>query len=478
MVSVDVPETITVDGIVGAAGADGVDGADGATGPSGVTMETTDPLITTNGTLGELWLNTTSGELYACTDITTDENIWTNIGDGTGNIVPNDPPGNPTNTTIGDQGTGSSFTYTFTGGTDTDGTVTHYMVDEITGTSGGNVVANPLTVALAEVPVGVPHQFTVGTLPDASDISFRVRSKDNNGSYSSGVTVNFNGTVAVPYFGGRGLFERDGWPLNSIEYVTIATNGNGNSFGNLWTGFQFGPTACSNGTRGVWGGGKAAGLPVDTIEYNIISTTGDSVSFGNLVVGRRDAGACSDGVRGVWGGGGNCETDIQYITMDTTGSAFIFGNWTMCYTSQAACSNGVRGVWGGGRITMEYITIATISDGSIFGNLSLSITSPASCSDGTRGLFAGGHSGGYLSSIDYITIETTSNVNSFGNLTLSRATSSSCSDGTRGLFGGGYNNSASYLNSIDYVTIATTGNANDFGDLIVSQVCYGSCSGD
>jgi hypothetical protein len=86
----------------------GGSGASGSTGGgSGVTMETTDPLITNNGTLGELWLNTTSGELYACTDITTDDNIWTNIGDGTGNITSNVPPENPTNTTIADKSNGS-----------------------------------------------------------------------------------------------------------------------------------------------------------------------------------------------------------------------------------------------------------------------------------------------------------------------------------------------------------------------------------
>lgn len=38
--------------------------------------ETTNPLVTTNATLGASWRNTTSGEIFICTDNTTDENAW------------------------------------------------------------------------------------------------------------------------------------------------------------------------------------------------------------------------------------------------------------------------------------------------------------------------------------------------------------------------------------------------------------------
>jgi hypothetical protein len=219
---------------------------------SGVTMETTDPLITNNGTLGELWLNTTSGELYACTDITTDDNIWINIGDGTGNITSNIPPENPTNTTIADQSHESSFNHTFTGGTDTDGSVTHYMVDEISGVASGNVVANPMTVALPEVPVGVPHQFTISTLTEDTTISFRVRSKDNSGSYSSGVTVTFDSNPAE-------------FP-SEIEYLVVA----GGAGGGGWAG----------------GGGGSGGLLTSTGYSVTPSTTPIVISIGAGGVGQ------------------------------------------------------------------------------------------------------------------------------------------------------------------------------------------------
>ena len=50
-----------------------------------------DPAEDTNPTsgIGTLWVNTTSGEVYSCTDATTDANVWTNVGVGSSdNIAP------------------------------------------------------------------------------------------------------------------------------------------------------------------------------------------------------------------------------------------------------------------------------------------------------------------------------------------------------------------------------------------------------
>ena len=52
------------------------------------TVSTSDPTFSVNGTtaLGDLWINKVSGECYVCTDITSSDNVWKNIGDGTGSI--------------------------------------------------------------------------------------------------------------------------------------------------------------------------------------------------------------------------------------------------------------------------------------------------------------------------------------------------------------------------------------------------------
>ena len=60
------------------------------TGLSSVTKNASDPTISTNpsGGVGTVWQNTTSGEMYICTDATAGANVWTNVGPGTGNVEP------------------------------------------------------------------------------------------------------------------------------------------------------------------------------------------------------------------------------------------------------------------------------------------------------------------------------------------------------------------------------------------------------
>jgi hypothetical protein len=67
-----------------------VDGSQITSVATGVTASASDPVITTNpsGGVGTEWHNTTSGEVYICTDATAGANIWTNVGAGTGNVAP------------------------------------------------------------------------------------------------------------------------------------------------------------------------------------------------------------------------------------------------------------------------------------------------------------------------------------------------------------------------------------------------------
>jgi hypothetical protein len=361
------------------------------------------------------------------------------------------------------------------------------MVDEITGTSGGNAVPNAMTVALPEVPVGIPHQFTIPTLTEDTTISFRVRSKDNNGSYSSGVTVNFSGTTGPYYFGGRGLFHDSGNSSSqyhtNVDYVTISSTSDANDFGDL-TVARTGTASCSGGGRGIFGCGKNTANS-NIIDYVTISTTGNAIDFGDATLSRYLVASCSDGSRGLFAGG-IYKNNIDYVTILTTGNAIDFGDLTIERGYFSGCSNGIRGLFGQGwsgdvYTNIDYVTISTTGNGTEFGSLSVigNRMPMMSCSDGTKGLFAGGDNN--LNVIDYVTISTTGNAIDFGDLTVGRTTGSSCSDGTKGLFAGGGNYiSGSHVeyDIIDYVTISTTGNAIDFGNLAAQWKYVASCSGD
>ena len=56
-------------------------------GLTDTTISASDPAVNSNpSAVGHLWVQSTSGEAYICTDATTNQNDWTNIGAGTGDV--------------------------------------------------------------------------------------------------------------------------------------------------------------------------------------------------------------------------------------------------------------------------------------------------------------------------------------------------------------------------------------------------------
>lgn len=67
-----------------------------------------------------------------------------------------------------------------------------------------------------------------------------------------------------------------------MDYITITTLGNATTFGNMSALGYHG--SCSNGTRGIVGGGDASG--VNIIEYFTFAIIGNTIDFGDLTLGR------------------------------------------------------------------------------------------------------------------------------------------------------------------------------------------------
>jgi|LWDU01.1.fsa_nt_gi hypothetical protein len=349
---------------------------------TGPTVSASDPVIDTNpaGGLGSQWANSTSGEFYICTDATTDENIWTNVGAGSGDIVP----------------------------------------------------------------------------------------------------ILFNGGRGI-WVGGMTTVE-----INNIDYITISTTGNATDFGDRTVTYQL-AGSCSNGSRGLTGGGWG---PSNVIDYVTFATPGNAIDFGNLTTTRGFFASLSNGLRGVWGGGVTYGNVIDYVTIATPGNAIDFGDLTIARRCSSGISNATRGLFAGAGNNssnfnvIDYITIASAGNAIDFGNLSVArggSASSAGTENDTRGIIAGGApwTGNALNTIDYVTIATTGNATDFGDLTRTAYGVQGCSSGTRGVFGGGnLINSGQTTNILDYITIATTGNAIDFGDLTSVKHFTASTSGD
>jgi hypothetical protein len=283
--------------------------------------------------------------------------------------------------------------------------------------------------------------------------------------------------------------------LNTIDYVQIQSTGNAQDFGDLTT-TKSRSSSCSSYTRGIFNGGyitisPASNTLINVIEYITISTTSNSVDFGDLSETKQGIGACSNSTRGLFGGGATglapANTNkIEYITIASLGNSVTFGNLTQARRGLASCSSPTRGVFGGGVVfvpstsrvnIIDFVTIASTGDAIDFGDLTVSRNVLSSSSSSIRGLFGGGYTASptatSFNTIDCITIATTGNAQDFGDLTTLLAGPTSCSNSIRGLFGGG---SPTFTNLIEYVVITSTGNSVDFGDLTQIRSNAAACS--
>ena len=205
-----------------------VDGSNLTNLSAGATVSASDPAIDTNATLGTQWANSTSGEFYVCTDATTDNNVWTNTGAGSGNIAP------------------------------------------------------------------------------------------------------------IGYVGSRGVVAGSRAYITNIEYVTIASDGNGTNFGDLTGAVSINNNAGSNKTRGVWGHSRTTGhSAVNTIDYITVASTGNAIDFGDATRTHIMSGGASNGVRMCSAGGYPAHNVIDYITIASIGNATDFGDLSV--GRQAVC---------------------------------------------------------------------------------------------------------------------------------------------
>ena len=144
----------------------------------------------------------------------------------------------------------------------------------------------------------------------------------------------------------RGIFaggQSNADRINSIEYITIATTGNGNDFGDL-TKFRSLTKGVSSVIRGLIIGGQQ-NMPTNIIDYITISSTGNAIDFGDIsYTGNSETSAVSSLIRGVTGGG-FYNNSMEYVQIPTTGNALDFGDLTVSGGNyNGGCSNGHGGL--------------------------------------------------------------------------------------------------------------------------------------
>jgi len=341
---------------------------------SGPTVSASDPVVTTNATLGTQWANSSTGNFYICTDDTTDANHWTNVDDADSSIVPPNWYG-----TRGAQGGG------------------HYPT------------------------VSNIQYITIATEGNATDFGATLA----NGA-KRGVAGFSNGSA------GRGVFHggsSDSSAGNSMEYITILTTGTCTDFGNLLQGGYI-CGHCGNGVRGVKVGGEG-GSPYynGSMDFVTIATTGDAADFGDMLnAGARSAGVM-DGTYGLNAGISAHPTTydgIEKITVASEGNAIDWGGDLSVsrHSLSSASSSAGRGVWAGHGSSgdvIDYVTISSAANAQDFGNLSTTVTGPSCASQsGTRMVIMGRPTPSTSTTMDFITMASTGDAQDFGDLHTAR----------------------------------------------------------
>jgi len=241
----------------------------------------------------------------------------------------------------------------------------------------------------------------------------------------------------------RGLFAGGRSPdVNTIEFVTIASTGDVTNFGDLTITSHHG-TGLSDSTRGIITAMENPGWPSSNsnqIDYVTIASTGNANDFGDLYFGTRECGGCASPTRGVvFSGTPSGSNVIQYFTISTQGNSADFGDLTTVGQRGKGGSNAVRGLFNIGLTPsvsniVDFITIATLGNAKDFGDLTEARGNACATASSIRFVVAGGGAPSVVDTIDYAQIMTTGNFINFGELVgADRSQLGACSNGHGGL---------------------------------------------
>ena len=230
----------------------------------------------------------------------------------------------------------------------------------------------------------------------------------------------------------------------TMYYHTFSSDGGVFDFGELTVSI-YEQQGQSNNVRGLFSGGISPTInPHDAlIDFITIASTGDGTDFGDLTdrKGQAGRGNANSTTRAIIALADNNVNTLDFVTIATRGDAEEFGS-LRSYRNGEPCltSNSIRGIGAGannGSTTVDditFITIATKGDGTDFGNLSNKCNQLGGASSSTRAVFCGNlaPAGGIGNVMEFVTIATLGNSTDFGDLTNKRAQVGGCNSNSHG----------------------------------------------
>ena len=195
-----------------------------------------------------------------------------------------------------------------------------------------------------------------------------------------------------------GSVDPSGGAQNTMDFWAYDTLGNAVDFGDLVAAKRFAMSANSP-TRGMISGGTFTNPTVgdNIIQFITIASTGNAQTFGDISADNTHSGgngACSNSTRALFGGGGpSYRTTVSTVQMASLGNSLDFGDLTLARSYPGSTASAIRAVWGGGYTgssnyvnTIDFMNIATGGTSADFGDRTVAGSYVSACSSGHGGL--------------------------------------------------------------------------------------------
>ena len=340
------------------------------TGIVSATISASDPTISTNpsGGVGTEWNNSTSGEMFICTDATAGANIWTNVGAGTGDVAP--------------------YTY--------QGTVEGYCCGR------------------SNAPTNIIQKYSFTTDGNATDVADMVSGINGAGCTHSNT---------VGYIVGGGSSGR-----RNIEKFTFASGGNSVAMSALLlANVAFGATACTK-DYGYHMGGQYPAVSNVIQKWSQTADT-DSVDVGDLLStkGRNPGGSDIGGGYGYSAGGYPDSNVIERFSFSSDGNSADVGDLSVARGGAGASSlthGYVLGGYSGDNDRIDKYAFASSGNGVNIGNLTVAGYWGSGTSSTNHGYMCGGDS--RLTTIDKTAFASDGNSTDVGDPVGSTTNTGSC----------------------------------------------------
>ena len=317
----------------------------------------TDPLYNTNpaGGVGTIHMNTTTGQLYICTDATTDLNVWTNVGGGSGDVEP--------------------YIFHFTGST-------YGFV------AGGNIPGVGEINVIQKFPFATQTNST-----DHGDLSVLRAWNSGASSSTDGYSSGAAGTVNASN-------------IDKFSFASNVTATNHGDFPTAWGIHNGQHGGHSSETHGFTSGG--GGTDYKTITKYSFSTINSVVDHGDLISGQKDYGGMSSPTHGYTSGGYAGPPGVisridrfAYATASTVSAhgdlsgPWRYGSNCSSETDGFICGNGNSGFVA----AIEKVSWASNTTAASHGNLSVARIKSIGQSEKTHGFVSGGDASNSASNV-------------------------------------------------------------------------------